>query len=471
MSDPPVRLPPAAGGLPASRRWAGLVLVVVGLPLCTVALTSLRSTLTLPSDLLIYLLVVVLIAVVGGVLPAVLGAVVASLLANYWFTPPLHTFTIARRDHAIALAVFLAVAITVSVSVDVAARLRLRAEHSGAEAAALSRLAGGEAAEQSLSGLLEQVRTTFGMDSVALLRPGAVTGWVVIAEVGAEHDWGRGDGEIMQPAGDFRLVGSGSAVFAEDRRVLNAYAAAAVRAVEMAELAQEAAQARELAAVNQLRAALLAAVGHDLRTPLAGIKAAVSSLRQGDIAWTPQDSAELLATIEESADRLTDLVANLLDMSRLQAGALSVQPAPVALDEAVHKALMALPGQSVTVDVPDSLPLVKADPGLLERVLANLIANALHFAPASRPVTVSAHADGAVARLVVADQGPGVPVADHDRMFAPFQRLDDRTGPEAGVGLGLAIARGFTEAMGGTLVPSETPGGGLTMILTLDVVR
>lgn len=469
MSDGSVRRPSAAGGLTASRRWAGLALVAVALPICTAVLTSLRSALSLPSDLLIYLLVVVLIAVVGGVLPAVLGAVVASLLANYWFTPPYHTFTIAQREHALALGVFLVVAITVSVSVDVAARLRLRAERSGAEATTLSRLAGGAATDQPVPALLEQVRTTFGLRSVALLRPAAVTGWAVVAEAGAEHDWTEGVGEIVRPAGRFRLVGSGPGIFAEDRRILDAYAAAAVRAVEKQERAHEAALARELAAVNQLRGALLAAVGHDLRTPLAGIKAAVSSLRQDDITWTAHESAELLATIEESADRLADLVANLLDMSRLQAGALSVQPSTVSLDEVLHSVLVTLAGDPVTVDVPDSLPLVTADPGLLERVLANLIGNAVHHAPAAQPVTVTARADGTVARLVVADRGPGVPIADYERMFAPFQRLDDRAGAGAGLGLGLAIARGFTEAMGGTLVPSQTPGGGLTMSVILPV--
>ncbi|PZS33807.1 MAG: sensor protein kdpD [Pseudonocardiales bacterium] len=474
MTDAPARLPRVAGGLTASRRLAGLALGAVGLPLCTVALTSLRSTLSLPSDLLIYLLVVVLIAVVGGVLPAVLAAVIASLLANFWFTPPYHTFTIAEHDHVLALVVFLVVAITVSVSVDVAARLRSRAERSGAEAVTLSRLAGGSGGalpEPSLEELLEQVRATFGMHSVALLRPSAVSGWAAVAAVGAERDWADGDGEIVRPAGDLRMVGSGPAMFAEDRRVLDAYAAAAARVADKAEQAQQAARARELAAVDRLRAALLAAVGHDLRTPLAGIKAAVSSLRQDDVAWTEEESAGLLATIEESTDRLADLVANLLDMSRVQAGALTVRVRPVALDEAVHGALIGQPGEPVEVDVPDSLPLVTADPGLLERVLVNVIANAVHFTPADRPVTVGARAEGTIARLVVADGGPGVPAADRDRMFAPFQRLHDRAGPAAGVGLGLAIARGFTEAMGGTLVPSDTPGGGLTMTLTLPVAR
>lgn len=463
-----LRLPPATGGLSRSRQLWGLGLVAAGLPLCTVALASMRSTLSLPSDLLIYLLAVVAIAVVGGVVPAVVGAVVAGLLLNYWFTPPYHTLTIARRDHLFALVVFLVVAVTVSVTVDLSARLRLRAARSGAEAATLTRLAEQPLAEHSLPGVLEQVRTAFGMDAVALLRRDSADRWVAVDSVGAGRDWSDGEGDIVQPANDrLRLVGWGPALFAEDHRVLSAYAAAALRAMQTQELAGQAARSRELAAVDRLRSALLAAVGHDLRTPLASIKASVSTLRQDDVTWTVAESAELLATIEESADRLDDLVANLLDMSRLQAGAVSVQSQPVPMDEAVHQALLGLPDDLVEVPESEVFPVVTADPGLLERVLANLIANAVRFAPSDRPVSVTAAREGNIAHLYVVDHGPGVAAKDRDRMFAPFQRLDDRG--VRGVGLGLAIARGFTEAMGGTLVASETPGGGLTMTVSLPV--
>ena len=210
----------------------------------------------------------------------------------------------------------------------------------------------------------------------------------------------------------------------------------------------------------------MAAVGHDLRTPLAGIKAAVTSLRQRDVQWSATDTEEFLATIEESADRLDALVANLLDMSRLQAGVLSVDARPVALDEVVARALIDGPGGEVAVEVPDDLPLVAADPGLLERVIANLVANARLHAPSTGPVRVAAASDGARIRLSVVDTGPGIDPAERERIFAPFQRLDDRRG---GVGLGLAIARGFTEAMGGTVEPTETPGGGLTMTVSLPL--
>jgi K+-sensing histidine kinase KdpD len=217
--------------------------------------------------------------------------------------------------------------------------------------------------------------------------------------------------------------------------------------------------------VGRARAALLAAVGHDLRTPLASIKAAVSSLRQNDVRWTADEQAEFLATIEDSADRLDDLIANLLAMSRLQAGALSVAPRPVGLDEIVAKALIGINRLEVVVDVPDNLPLAIADPGLLERVVANLIVNARRFSPPGVPVRVEADSDDGHVRVRVIDSGPGVPEADHKQIFSPFQRVGDRS--PGSMGLGLAIARGFTEAMDGTLSPSTTPGGGLTMTVTL----
>jgi two-component system sensor histidine kinase KdpD len=226
-----------------------------------------------------------------------------------------------------------------------------------------------------------------------------------------------------------------------------------------------AAGAEELAEVDRLRIAILAAVGHDLRTPLASTKAAVSSLRAPDVAFSKEDSAELLATIEESTDRLGDLVENLLAMSRLQAGVLSVQPVPVALDEVVARALLSGPTGSVRVAVRDDLPLVQADSGLLERIVANLIANATRV---SADVEVNAVQEGTWVLLQVVDRGPGIPSAQRERVFAPFQRLGDHTA-DGGLGLGLAIARGFTEAMGGTITPSDTPGGGITMTVALPI--
>jgi K+-sensing histidine kinase KdpD len=461
--EPARRLPRARSGLPASRRWAGLLLAGVGLPLVTVLLVAVRDSLALESVLLLYLLAVVVVSVVGGVLPGMATAVASFLLANFFFTTPYHTFVVDQRDSVIALIVFIGVALTVSITVNLAERRRVAAARSRAEAEILSRLASEPVTDSSAAAVLHQIQTTFGMTSVGLLlRDGCDE--QVVASVGPPL---RGDAVRSVPVGGgLRLVAEGPEPFAEDRRMLDRLAAAAARAWEGQQLAGEAAQARQLADVDRLRAALLAAVGHDLRTPLAGIKAAVTGLRQPDVAWTPPERDELLQTIEESANRLDDLIANLLAAGRLQAGTLSAVLSPVTLDEVVARALLDLHTDDVAVDVADSLPLVLADAGLLERVVANLVANARRFSPAAGKVRLEAeHTDNSV-RLRVIDHGPGVPETDWDTMFAPFQTLHDRS---AGAGLGLAIARGFTEAMHGTVEPSTTPGGGLTMTVTLRV--
>jgi len=245
-------------------------------------------------------------------------------------------------------------------------------------------------------------------------------------------------------------------------------AATAGQLWETEKLAAQARRAEELARIDEVRVALLAAVGHDLRSPLAAIKASVSTLLQGDIEMEPSEAEQLLAGIDDNTDRLTELVSNLLDMSRIQAGAVSVQLRPTAIDEALGGALRA-GGHVVDLDVPQGTPLVLADPGLLERVLANLVDNARHFLPSTGRVCVRARADAGRVKLAVIDHGPGVPVDRFEAIFTPFQRFDDHG--HGGAGLGLAIARGFTEAMGGKLTPSETPGGGLTMTVDLEVAR
>jgi two-component system sensor histidine kinase KdpD len=223
-----------------------------------------------------------------------------------------------------------------------------------------------------------------------------------------------------------------------------------------------------LAAGNRMRTALLAAVSHDLRTPLASIKASVSSLRQTDVTWSPEDQAMLLANVEDATDKLDALIANLLDMSRLHTGSLQPFLAPAAIDEIVPLAARAAAedGRVIDLDIPETLPLVSTDAGLVERAVANLLSNALRYSPVGRPPTVIATTAGDVVQIAVIDHGPGVAPEDRERIFEPFQRLGDQD-MTTGVGLGLAVARGFVEAVGGTLTASDTPGGGLTMTVAL----
>jgi two-component system sensor histidine kinase KdpD len=230
-------------------------------------------------------------------------------------------------------------------------------------------------------------------------------------------------------------------------------------------LARQAARATE---ADQGRAALLATVSHDLRAPLAAAKAAVSGLRSCDARLTADDHAELLATADESLDLLAHLVASLLDVSRLQAGALAVFPRPSDLGEIVADALDALGPRTRTVlaDIPSGLPEVMADPPIMERVIANLAGNALRYSPPASPPLVTARARGDRVELRVVDHGTGIPEADRKRAFLPFQRLG-RTDDRTGVGLGLAVSRGLAEAMDGTVELEETPGGGLTMVVSL----
>jgi two-component system sensor histidine kinase KdpD len=440
-------LPPR--GVPPRRQLYGGLLVLVGLPLLTAVLVAARDRLSYATPVLLVLSVVVATALLGGLRPAVPAALAGALSLNYFFTPPLHELRVERPQDLLVLGVYLAVAVSVSLVVDLAARRTAEAARAKAEAEALSSVAGASLAEQeTLPAVLERVRTVFGASQVTLEDELGV----VLAAVGEP---GPDESEQRLPAGRAQLVVRGPALFAEDRRVLAAFAEAAATALAGRRLAEQAATAE---AVDRLRTALLAAVGHDLRTPLAGVKAAVSSLRAQDVTWTEEERAELLATIDESADRLGSLVANLLDASRLRAGSLSVSLAPVGLDEVVAAALVSLPGRErVRVEVPESLPPVLADAGLLERVVANLVENSLRHDPGQ--VLVS----GAPGCVRVIDHGPGI--VDTAGAFAPFQRLGDRS--PGGVGLGLAVAKGFVEAMGGTLEPSETEGGGLTMTVEL----
>lgn len=480
-------LPRLHGSLTVRRRLQGVALAVALTPLLTWLLVLERSRLNLISDVLICLLLVVVVALVGGVAPAVIAAIAGSLLLNYFLVPPLHTFAIRETNDAVALLVFVAVAILVSSVVDLAARRTRQAARATAESETLSTLAGSILrGETALPALLERVREAFGLTSVTLLERvsptstghravarGPTDDWAVVANAGADHCQRPQDADTEVPAGDSLLLAlRGGSLRAEDQRLIGAFAAQAAVVLERHRLAETAAAAVPLAEGDRMRTALLAAVGHDLRTPLASAKAAITSLRSNDVDWTPDDHAELLLTADESLDRLTQLVDNLLDMSRLTAGALSVLSQPVALDEVLPLALDHLgpAGHQVRVDVRDDLPQVQADPGLLERVVSNLVANALRYSPEGVPPAVTGSALGDQVELRVIDHGPGIPATELERVFAPFQRLGD-TDNTTGVGLGLALSRGLTEAMGGALTPEETPGGGLTMVVSLSCAQ
>ncbi|MFF9274584.1 ATP-binding protein [Streptomyces griseosporeus] len=463
-------LPAARGArLGRSRVVAGWLVGVLGPVLVTLLLTGPLPDVGLANDMLLILALTVAAALLGGLVPALVSAVVGSVLLNWYFTPPVHTLTIADPENIVAIAIFVGVAASVASVVGLAARRTHLAARLRAESEILSFLAGNVLrGETSLEALLERVRETFGMESAALLeRSGETAPWTCAGSVGPRPAEVPEDADVDVPVGDTMALSlRGRVLPAADRRVLAAFAAQAAVVLDRRRLQQEADRAKELAEGNRIRTALLAAVSHDLRTPLAGIKASVSSLRSDDVEWSEQDRAELLEAIEEGADRLDHLVGNLLDMSRLQTGTVSALIRETDLDEVVPMALVGVPEDSVELDIPETLPMVHVDRGLLERAVANVVENAVKYSPPGGKVVVSASALADRVEVRVVDRGPGVPDEAKDRIFEPFQRYGDAP-RGVGVGLGLAVARGFAEAIGGSLDAEDTPGGGLTMVLTV----
>ncbi|MDR6118762.1 two-component system sensor histidine kinase KdpD [Aeromicrobium sp. SORGH_AS981] len=437
------------------RTWAGFAVALLGPFVLAGLLLATRDLHGLPTEAMLFMVLVIGTALVGGLRPAVVAAFVSGGVLNYFFTPPVQTLRIATGENAVAVVLFVVVGMSVALVVDRAARLAGLAGRARAEADSLSVLAHQLVhAGNDLRRLLRTTVELFGVDGAQLCTTdGRVLG---------EHGVTSGP-ERTVPVGDEHvLVLWGSAGDAVEESLLAAVVAHATVLVERRAAVALKAERRVLAETARTRTALLAAVSHDLRTPLAAVKAAVSSLRDPGVDWSDQDRADLLETIEDGADRLDALVVDLLDMSRLQTGAV------VARSEAVDVlsvAQRAAAGTPTVLEVPDDLPEARADTALLERVLANVVENAhKHAAGSTVRVDATATREHVVVRVV--DGGPGVPEHRRAQMFEPFQRLGD-VPRGAGVGLGLAVARGLTEAMGGRLTAEDTPGGGLTLVVEL----
>ncbi|WP_458695264.1 ATP-binding protein [[Mycobacterium] appelbergii] len=442
--------------------------------ICALIVSLLDPYLGVSGESAVFFIGVLVVALLGGVAPAALSAVLSGLLLNYFLADPRHTFTIAEPDSAVTVVVLLMVAVAVSALVDMAAGRAREARRASQEAELLTLFAGSVLRGADLGTLLERVRETYSQRAVSLLRESDGDAQIM-ACVGEDPCVQVDTADTAVEVGDdeFWLLMAGRKLTARDLRVLSAVAKQAAGLVKQRELTEEAGKAEAIAQADALRRSLLSAVSHDLRTPLAGAKAAVSSLRSDDVDFSDEDTAELLATIEESIDALTALVGNLLDSSRLAAGVVRPELRRVYLEETVQRALLGISKGAtgfaregldrVKVEVGDAV--VMADSGLLERVLANLIDNALRYAPAG-PVRVTAGPVADRVLIAVIDEGPGMPRGAEERLFAPFQRLGDHD-TSSGVGLGLSVARGFTEAMGGTIAATDTPGGGLTVEIDL----
>ncbi|OKH80094.1 histidine kinase [Mycobacterium sp. SWH-M3] len=464
-----------ASTTPRQRHAASwLAALVVPSAICAMTVLLLDRFLGVGGESALFFVGVLIVALLGGVAPAALSAVLSGLLLNYFLIAPRHTFTIADPDSALTIVVLLAVAVAVAALVDGAAKRAREARRASQEAELLALFAGSVLRGADLGTLLERVRETYSQRAVSLMREGD-DGPTIVGCVGQDPcvDVETADTAIEVGDDEFWLLLAGRKLLARDRRVLGAVAKQAAGLVKQRELTEEAGRANAIAQADELRRSLLSAVSHDLRTPLAAAKAAVSSLRSDDVDFSAEDTAELLATIEESVDALTALVGNLLDSSRLAAGVVRPELRPVYLEETVQRALLGISRGTtgfgrvgldrVKVEVGDSVAL--ADGGLLERVLANLIDNALRYA-ADGPIRVTAGRVGDRVLIAVVDEGPGVARGTEDALFAPFQRLGDHD-TSSGVGLGLSVAKGFVEAMGGTISATDTPGGGLTVEIEL----
>ncbi len=450
-------LPPVVAGLGVRRRRAGLMGAVAGPILFTLAVLPWRGDADLGAVLPAYFLLVVGVAVVGGLAPALTAALVSFLFANWFLTQPFNTLTVDRGDALAQLVVFVVVAVLVSLVVEAGARSRALAARRSAEAEVMSRLARSKVGATSVESVLAETMELFNLDGVIFTPADEPLDAVVVGTRQGSEPTHR-----ITTAGGATLETWGAPSFADDLRLLRSLADASERAWHEQALEREASRAAALDEADRVRTALLAAVGHDLRNPLAVIKAAVTGLRSGEGSWTDDDRDDLLATADDSVDRLTALIDNLLAMSRIEAGAVLVRLEPVALVEVVSRLLIDRP--DVTIDVPDELPLVLADEGLLDRVFANLLDNAVRHG--GGVIEVVAREQSASIEISVIDHGPGLPAG---RSADPFiaRPGSDRVG--TGAGLGLAIVAGLVAAMDCSVEVGATPGGGTTATVRLPV--
>lgn len=458
-----------APGVGSRRRLAALALAAALLPVTTVILHPGGPIVSLQTILLIYLLIAVIVAFVGGAVAGMAAAVVAFLLANWFFTTPFQTWTVDDPENVVGLLVFLVVGTSVGWLVGYAGQRATEANRARRQVEALASTITLHEPHLALQALVERVADMFGADQVDLVEQtdeGAVVkAW---SAAGAAAPTGEPEEVRVDERRTLRL--RGVRLSTEDRRVLAAFAAQAGATFEREVLREEAARAATLAETDRLRAALLNAVSHDLRTPLASIKASVTSLLETGIAWSPEQSEDFLATIRNETERMNRLVGQLLDASRIQVGAVTVQRRAIAPDELVSSAIASLSADPhrLEVDVEETLPLVDTDPVLCERALANLIDNALNHSPADTVVSVSAHEAEGIITFEVRDRGDGIPSHLLTRAFQPFHRLHD-TRTSTGVGLGLAVTRGFLDALGHPLVIGENPGGGTVVRVPITV--
>lgn len=460
------------------RRWPPRVRNVLAAFLPPAAVTvgaALPAEVSTTAAALAYVLAVVAAAASGGVWPGLVASLLSFLALNFFFTPPIHTLTVAKTADLVALAVFLVVSATVGTLVSRLLAQRARAERREREARLLqhvgNRLLSGVPSEEVLASLARSLTDLFGLVRCEVATELAERPIVVQGREGR----GSGRPEAIPMVVRGREVGrivavpdglQGSLGPAE-RSVIQALASQTALAIEGVRLASEAQAARVEAEANRLRAALFSSVTHDLRSPLASITAAVTSLLEAESPLGAEDRRELLETIRQEAERLNRLVGNLLDLSRMRAGALTPSRSPVAVDELIEGVVARLEpvlrAHEVRLLLRDNLPVVSLDVVQIDQVLTNILENAARFAPPGTQITVTAARWDAGVQIRVSDQGPGIPPEDRERVFEPFVKGEGSTG----TGLGLAIARAIVEAHGGRIRIGDAPGGGTSVVVEL----
>ncbi len=457
-------LPRFRGALTARRRVAGFAIALLGGPLLMWLLGSVHSAESIATEVLSYQLLVVIVALVGGIWPALFAAVLSGITLDLFFIEPHFTVAVADPVHLFALLLHIAIAVLVSYVVDRAARQTQTARRAAAESELMQTVAGSVLSGQNaVQALVDRARDAFSLSGVRVVEEG-----VVVAASGEPLAGGRcssvplGDGAVLEL--------HGPEVPASEQRLLAVVAAQLTAALERRRLAETASGIEPIAASDRVRGALLSALSHDLRGPLAAATAAVGGLRAAGDSLSAEDARELLETAEESLGALTVLVTDLLDVSRVRAGALTISLVPLDPADAVAPALDELeiaPG-SVELALGHGPAQVLADPVLLQRAIVNVIANAIRHSPDGTPVRIATSAFAGRIEIRIVDRGPGIPAELRDEVFLPFQRLGD-TDNSSGLGLGLALSRGFVEAMHGALNAEDTPGGGLTMVIALPM--
>ena len=449
----------------------GFFLAAIFLPLLTVFLVSQRSDISVPTSLSLYLLTVVGISAIGGWLPGLVSAVVAPLLANWFLIPPYHTFHINDGDNLIELIVFVTISAIVSVLISIASRRSTDAQSAWREASTLSALADSRGSE-ALDQILDLLRDTLRFTGVSVITESQNRHDVLVAS-GDNWPKTRESADFSSPiSADTYIAANGSTLHAVDQRILHAFLTHLSRVIEQQRLQEIEMESKSLARANELRTAILRAVSHDLRSPLASIKASISSLRQTDVEWPVEVEQEFLSSIESETDRLTGIITNLLDLSRLDAGVIEPHFRQISLEEVIPAVVHGLSQRrdDVDVDIPESISELSTDPVLLERALSNLIENAIKWSSASQKVAVRVHEQHGKIQIHVVDNGPGIPPDQRDVVTRPFHRLNDASA-SGGLGLGLAIADRMIAALSGSLELRDTPGGGLTAVVTLPCHR